>query len=159
LLGKKASWKAEYEDSLYKIYDSNGSLAGYFFPHYGDIEPKEDEDEAIEELNKTHAQMSEATLLLPMVKLGVFDKEKGMDIEYVLASLQANSDRVEAWKKWLDNNAKAFRIFVAKAHTAREDRNMLSIALGIAQGFSLGEREVAMLLVPLLDKLQQDGLL
>lgn len=159
MLGKKASWKAEYEDSLYKIYDSNGDLAGYFFPHYGDIEPKENEDEIIEELNKTQAQVSEATLLLPMVKLGVFDREQGMDIEFVLASLEANSARVDTWKKWLDSNSKSFQIFAANVHTAREDRNMLSIALGIARTITLGEKQVAAELIPLLDRLQQDGLL
>ena len=50
LFGKRDSsssnkWKAEYDDRLYKIYDWGGNLAGYLFPAYSDIEPKEEEDE------------------------------------------------------------------------------------------------------------------
>ncbi len=159
LFGKKGNWKAEYEDSLYKIYDWDGNLAGYLFPHYGDIQPREKEDEVIEGLNKTHSQVPEATLLLPMVKLGVFDNQEGMDIDYVISALEANSSRTAEWKKWLDQNGKLFNIFGAQVHTAREDRNMLSIGLGIVASFTLGEAEIKETLAPLLDTLHQDGLL
>ena len=159
MFGKKANWKTEYEDTLYKVYDWDGNLAGYLFPHYGDIQPREKEDEVIEELNKGHSQVQEATLLLPMVKLGVFDNPEGMDVDYVISSLDANRERTLAWKKWLEQNAKAFKIFGAQVHTAREDRNMLSIALGIQNSFILGEKQVAETFIPLLDKLHEDGLL
>jgi hypothetical protein len=159
LFGKKASWKAEYEDTLYKIFDWDGNLAGYFFPHYGDLQPKDQEDEIIEELNRTRSQVPEATLVLPMVKLGLLDNQEGMDLDYVISSLETNSIRTSAWKKWLEQNARTFGIFGAQSHTAREDRNMLSIALGIQASFTLGEKEVAEALIPLLDKLHADGLL
>ncbi|HKU49206.1 MAG TPA: hypothetical protein VJP79_04600 [Nitrososphaera sp.] len=159
MFGKKATWKAEYEDSLYKIYDWDGNLAGYMFPHYGDISPREQEDEIIEELNRNHSQLSEATLLLPMVKLGLLDNKDGMDVDYVISSLETNASRTEGWRKWLDANSKSFGIFGARVHTAREDRNMLSIALGIKDSFTLGDKEIAGKLIPLLDRLHQDGLL
>jgi hypothetical protein len=159
LFGKKASWKAEYEDTLYKIFDWDGNLAGYFFPHYGDLQPKDQEDEIIEELNRTKSQVQEATLVLPMVKLGLLDNQEGMDLEYVISSLETNANRTSVWKKWLEQNGKAFGIFGAQSHTAREDRNMLSIALGIQALFTLGEKEVAETLIPMLDKLHADGLL
>ncbi|MGI0037137.1 MAG: hypothetical protein ACRD99_02110 [Nitrososphaera sp.] len=159
MFGKKVSWKAEYEDTLYKIFDWDGNLAGYFFPHYGDLQPKDQEDEIMEELNRTRSQVPEATLVLPMVKLGLLDNQDGMDLDYVISSLESNSIRTSAWKKWLEQNAKTFGIFGAQSHTAREDRNMLSIALGIQNSFTLGEKEVAEALVPLLDKLHADGLL
>ena len=44
-------------------------------------------------------------------------------------------------------------------YTAREDRNMLSIALGIASRYALGEKEIKELLAPALDRLHDDGLL
>jgi hypothetical protein len=44
-------------------------------------------------------------------------------------------------------------------YTAREDRNMLSILLGIKNEVILGEKEVVESLVPLLNKLHEDGLL
>ncbi|HXG05697.1 MAG TPA: hypothetical protein VNI77_00035 [Nitrososphaera sp.] len=152
-------WKTEYEDTVYKVYDWGSNLAGYFFPEYGDIGPKEREDEIIEEMNKAHAELQEGTLLLPLVKLGLLDNYEGMALEYVISSLQANSERVEAWKKWIDDNAKIFNIVGAAAYTAREDRNMLSISLGIASPYKLGEKQVREFLTPILNKLHEDGLL
>jgi len=160
LFGKSGGgWKTEYDDTLYKIYDWDGNLAGYFFPQYGDIEPKDKEDEIIDELNKTHSDVKEATLLLPMVKLSLLDKHEGMDIDYVISSLEANAERTGNWKKWLRDNAKSFKIVGAAIHTAREDRNMLSIALGIVTTIKLGEREVRDFLAPVLNRLHEDGLL
>jgi hypothetical protein len=160
LFGKSGGkWKAEYDDSLYKVYDWDGNLAGYLFPEYGDIEPKDREDEIIDELNRTRAEVHEATLLLPMAKLGLLDNHEGMDIDYVISSLEANAERAGVWKKWLSDNGRSFNIVGSAVHTAREDRNMLSVALGIATTIRLGEKEVRDLLSPLLDKLHEDGLL
>ena len=52
---KKSKWKMEYEDTIYKIYDWNRNLAGYFFPDYDLEETKEneDEDEIIEKIKAT----------------------------------------------------------------------------------------------------------
>jgi hypothetical protein len=160
--GGTSKWKAEYDDTLFKIYDWGGNLAGYLFPQYGDIESKdkeEDDEEIINELNRIHAQVTEGTLLLPMVKLNLLDNNKGMDINYVISSLEANIEITNRWKKWLHDNAKPFNIVGSAVYTAREDRNMLSIALGIVKTFSLGEKEVRDFLSPLLDKLHEDGLL
>ena len=160
--GGTSKWKAEYDDTLFKIYDWGGNLAGYLFPQYGDIESKdkeEDDEEIINELNRIHAQVTEGTLLLPMVKLNLLDNNKGMDINYVISSLEANIAITNRWKKWLHDNSKPFNILGSAVYTAREDRNMLSIALGIVKTFRLGEKEVRDFLSPLLDKLHEDGLL
>ncbi|MFL6490215.1 MAG: hypothetical protein ACJ70M_01795 [Nitrososphaera sp.] len=163
MFGKRGNnsnkWKAEYDDRLYKIYDWGGNLAGYMFPVYRDIEPKEEDEEIIAELNRIHAQVTQGTLLLPMVKLNLLDNSEGMDMDYVISSLEANTERTNRWKKWLHDNAKPFSIAGSAVYTAREDRNMLSIALGIVATFSLGEKEVRDFLSPLLDKLHADGLL
>ncbi len=157
--GNKARWKAEYDNTIYKIYDWQGNLAGYFFPHYTEIESEEQEEDMIEGLTKAHASVSEGTLLLPMVKLGLLDNHGGMDVDYVITSLATNSERAKEWKIWLGNNSKEYGIFGAQVHTAREDRNMLSIAIGMVATIKLGEKEVRDYLLPLLDKLHKDGLL
>ena len=160
LFGKRGGsnkWKAEYDDTLYKIYDWDGNLAGYLFPAYSNIEPKD--EEIIVELNRIHAQVTEGTLLLPMVKLNLLDNNEGIDIDYVISSLEANAERTNRWKKWLYDNAEPFNIAGSAVYTAREDRNMLSIALGIVGTFNLGEKEVRDFLSPLLDKLHEDELL
>ena len=160
MFGKSdGKWKTEYDDTLYKVYDWEGNLAGYFFPQYGDIEPEDREDEIIDELNRTHSVIQEATLLLPMVKLNLLDRHEGVDIDFVISSLEANKERAGNWKKWLHDNARSFKIVGAAVYTAREDRNMLSIALGIVTTIKLGENEVRDFLSPLLDKLHEDRLL
>lgn len=155
--GSSNKWKAEYDDTLYKIYDWDGNLAGYLFPTYKDIEPKD--EEVIVELNRIHAEVTEGTLLLPMVKLNLLDNNEGIDIDYVISSLQANIERTNRWKEWLHDNAELFNIADSAVYTAREDRNMLSISLDIVETFNLGEKEVRDFLSPLLDKLHEDGLL
>ena len=155
--GSSNKWKAEYDDTLYKIYDWDGNLTGYLFPTYKDIEPKD--EEVIVELNRIHAQVTEGTLLLPMVKLNLLDNNEGIDIDYVISSLQANIERTNRWKEWLHDNAEPFNIADSAVYTAREDRNMLSISLDIVETFNLGEKEVRDFLSPLLDKLHEDGLL
>jgi hypothetical protein len=158
--GGSSKWKAEYDNMLYKIYDGGGNLAAYLFPEYGSRESKEEEDEEIiDELNRVHAQVPEGTLLLPMVKLNLLDNNKGMGIDYVISLLEANIERTNRWKKWLYDNAKPFNIVGSAVYTAREDRNMLSIALGIVKTFRLDEKEVRDFLSPLLDKLHEDRLL
>ncbi len=155
----KIKWKVEYDYTYYKVYDGNGGLAAYFFPEYGSIVPEEKEDEVLEQMNKNHESVSEGTLLVPMAKLDLLDHEKGIDIDYAIGSLEANLERSKAWKAWAAKNSKEFSIFGSSVHTAREDRNMLSIALGLEGKITLGEREVKEFLAPVLDRLHHDGLL
>lgn len=156
----KSAWKTEFDNSLYKVYDWNKQLAGYFFPHYGQIEPEERQDEAIEELNKSHAVLTEGgTLLVPMLRLNLLDSETALGIQDVVGSLKSCQERAQTWLSWLQKNSTKFSIIGAGAHTAREDRNMLSTAIGISGSFALGEKEIAEFLRPLLDQLHEDGLL
>jgi hypothetical protein len=155
----RIKWKIEYDYTVYKVYDGKGNLAGYFFPHYGSIAPQEKEDEIIEKMNKAHEVMHEGTLLVPMAKLDLLDHEEGLDIDAAIQSLESNLERTKFWNNWLAENAKQFSIFGSTVYTAREDRNMLSIALGIAAKYALGEKEIRELLTPVLDKLHADALL
>jgi hypothetical protein len=166
---RKSGWKAEYYNELYKIYDSNKKLAGYFFPDYrdlvgpnadsGDSSGSEGQEEAIDRINSLHETVHAATLLVPMTKLSLLDNQEGLNIHSVIDSLEANLARSKAWLEWLEKNASRFKIAGAAAYTAREDRNMLSIALGIASEITLGEKEVTEFLTPILDALQENGLL
>ena len=155
----RIKWKVEYDYTYYKVYDGNGGLAGYFFPHYGSIAPEEKEDQIIELMNKRHEDVREGTLLVPMAKLDLLDHEKGVDIEYAIRSLEANLARSKTWREWVAKNGKEFSVFGTAIYTAREDRNMLSIAIGVAGRITLGEKEVKEFLMPLLDRLHQNGLI
>jgi hypothetical protein len=157
---EKKKWKVEYENTLYKVYDWDKNLAGYFFPKYDLIQPRTDShEEIIEKLNKSHGKVIGGNLMIPMIKLNLLDEEEPMDLDYTIGALEENLQRTRVWKQWLQQNYKEFEIIGDAVYTAREDRNMLSIVLRIKSAIILGEKEVSMVLHPLLDKLHEDGLL
>jgi hypothetical protein len=165
---KKSKWKVEYDYSIYKVYDLDKKLAGYFFPHYNSLrhqktssklEEQEEEDKIIEEMNKSHDKVRGGNIMLPMLRLNLLDNTEGMDLDYTIEAIDANLQRAKTWKEWLELNHKEFDISGAAIYTAREDRNMLSIVLGINLEMMLGEKELEIYLTPLLDKLHRDGML
>ena len=81
----KFKWKFEYEDTVYKVYDWNNNLAGYFFPNYNLIqkqdgtkrnEKQQEEGEVIEEMNKLHENVRGGNLMIPMLRLNLLDNEE-----------------------------------------------------------------------------------
>ena len=156
---KKSKWKMEYEDTIYKIYDWNKNLAGYFFPDYDLEENKENEDEIIEKLNQSHQSVQGGNILLPMVKLNLLDKEEGIDLDYAIVALEQSLQRVKVWNQWLLQNSSQFEINGYAIFTSREDREMLSIGLRIKKDMILGEKEILNPLIPLLDELHEAELL
>ena len=166
---KKFRWEAEYVNSLYKIYDWDKKLAGYFFPKYpgdteeshgmGGVDEGDIRDEFIEKLNKSKASVSGGNLLVPMLKLNLLDIQEGIDLDYTIESIEANLRRTKLWKQWIADNHRQFSIIGTGVYTAREDRNMLSIVLGLNSDLILGEVEVVTILAPLLDNLHEAGLL
>jgi hypothetical protein len=173
-VGTKPKWTTEYEDTVYKIYDWNKNLAGYFFPKYDareEIDDREeelyddnsdadvDDENTIETLNKSHQVVRGGTLMVPLIKLGLLDKQEGIALNYAIHSLQQNLQHMKRWEDWLGRNQVEFKIIGSAVYTAREDRNMLSVVLGIGSDVTLGEKEVCLGLAPLLDRLHQDGML
>jgi len=161
-------WKLEYIDTVYKIYDWDKNLTGYFFPNYDiNIDDYKDEsqdaheveDNIIEQMNKEKQSVKGGNVMLPMVKLQLLDNEEGIDLDYVINSLDQNAQRTRKWKQWIHDNHLEFKIFGSSIYTAREDRNMLSIVLGLGSNIILGEKEIGLSLRPLLDKLHQDDLI
>lgn len=170
--GNKPKWRTEYEYTVYKVYDWNKNLAGYFFPRYnvhqleraeGKVDENNvkgnNEDLIIENLHKTHRVVKGGNLMVPMIKLDLLDKSDGIDIGYAINSLQRNLQRMARWEEWLVQNQTEFKIIGSAVYTAREDRNMLSIVLGIDSDITLGEKEVCVGLSPLLNRLHEDGML
>jgi len=161
-------WKLEYIDTVYKIYDWDKNLTGYFFPNYDiniddykdeSLDAHEVEDNIIEQMNKEKQSVKGGNVMLPMVKLQLLDNEEGIDLDYVINSLDQNAQRTRKWKQWIHDNHLEFKIFGSSIYTAREDRNMLSIVLGLGSNIILGEKEIGLSLRPLLDKLHQDDLI
>jgi len=157
----------EYEYLIYKIYDSDKKLAGYFFPQYSSLQhqdssgkqQEEEEEKLIERMNKAHEKIMGGNLMVPMLRLSLLDNTEGVDLDYTIEALDKNLQRAKTWREWLDSNHTEFGISGYTIFTAREDRNMLSITLSIDLELKLGEKELGKELTPLLDKLHTDGML
>lgn len=170
-------WKVEYIDTVYKVYDWDKNLTGYLFPNYDiDLDAYRDdsnsndkndellpdheiEENIIEQMIKEKKTVRGGNLMLPMVKLQLLDHSEGIHLDYVISSLEQNAQRTRKWKQWISDNREEFQIFGNSIYTAREDRNILSIVLGIGLNLVLDEKELRKDLRPLLDKLHQDGLI
>jgi hypothetical protein len=123
---------------------------------------EEEEDEVIEGMNKLHENVVGGNLMIPMLKLNLLDIEEGkakMNLNYTIDALEENLHRAKQWKQWLEQNSAEFKVIGNAVYTAREDRNMLSLVLGIDSNIILGEKEIGLVLIPLLDKLHKDGML
>jgi hypothetical protein len=162
-------WKIEYIDTVYKIYDWDSNLAGYFFPNYDRINETEDngkslddnydfeeETKIIDKMHKENQRVVGGNLMLPMIKLYLLDNQDGIDLDYAISTLEENIQKSKKWKEWIKQNCEEFKILHSAIYTAREDRNMLSIVLDIDDYVVLGEKELVAYLRPLLDKLHKD---
>ena len=165
-------WKLEYFDTVYKIYDWNKNLAGYFFPNYDTVNESEvmekehsknydfdEETTVIDKMNKENQKVFGGNLMLPMIKLHLLDYEEGINLDYAICSLEDNAQRVKKWKDWIQNNQSEFNLIGCAIYTSREDRNMLSIVLGIDMYMVLGEKELVIILKPLLDNLHENEMI
>lgn len=158
MLGRKNSkfeWGIEYYDTVYKIYDKDNNLTGYFFPNYPNAEEDVDEDDFIMDLNKSHTPVNGGSLLLPMLKLNLLDIEEGLSLENVIEQLEINIRRVNEWKQWFLSNKNQFKISECLVYTAREDREMLSIVMKLNLEFRLSNKEISISLTPILNNLSE----
>jgi hypothetical protein len=164
--GKK--WKVEYDETIYKVYDRNNDLAGYFFPNYrfvtdqksSDEMGEEDEEIIIEAMNKEHKEVTGGEVLVPLVKLDLLDiEDEHIDLDSAYGRMEEDLKRMDAWKTWMRFNSDRYNIVGNGIYTAREDRNMLSIALQLNSKFVLHEKDIGLKLKPILDSLSECGLL
>jgi hypothetical protein len=161
-------WKIEYDETIYKIYDRNNDLAGYFFPNYGILmEEKsnqhmdvEDEENFIEAMNKEHKEVPGAEVLVPLVKLDLLDiEDEHVDLDFAYERMERDLKRMDQWKTWIRSNSDRYCIISNGIYTSREDRNMLSIALQLNSRFVLHQKDINLKLKPILDSLSESGLL
>jgi hypothetical protein len=161
LLGKSNSphWKIEYEDSVYKIYDKNNDLTGYFFPNYPLDDSELDDDRQVSKLVDAHATVFGGRLMLPMLKLNILDVEEGQNLENIIHQLSSNVKRAQEWRNWYISKKERYEISGCLAYTAREDRQMLSVVLSLGLKFTLGTKEILNSLALILEDLTNDSMI
>ena len=97
--------------------------------------------------------------MLPMLRLNLFDIEVGQSLDDVIDKLGYNMKKAKEWQDWCISNKDKYDILEYQVHTAREDKQMLSILLDLGSQFTLGTKEVANFLTPILDDLSAEGMM
>jgi len=122
-----ASWKLEFEDGYFRIYDSKKLVAGYFDPDYGDLSTVKDPEDVILSKIKNHDIILGGMLMIPLVKFKLFDT----DLNTVLSEVKQNISRVsvhlEKWTTFLSEIHNT-RHFIGISHT---DQDMLTMTFPV----------------------------
>jgi hypothetical protein len=149
-------WKLEREDDFFRIFDKDHKIAGYFVPEYGDIHPEDKAEEIIDQMHKNHDKVPGGYLTVPLVKFGIFDSNKDMDVLYLQDHISEASNRVDAWAGFLSQNQMRHAIRIS--HT---DHDMLSLTFPIkfTSHVPLDKKMILEAISPTLDMLHQKGLL
>jgi hypothetical protein len=156
--GKK-NWKSEYDDTVYKIYDWDNNLTGYFYPSYNIQEKNEiEEEEIIVKMNERKEKIDGGHLMIPFLKLNLLDMNY-LTIDNTISNLQNSIQRAMMWKKWIESNSNKFNLSKSLICTSREDRNLLAVLFEIRKEIELDEKTIIIEITPLLDQLHLDQLL
>lgn len=155
---KRKNWKCEYDETVYKIYDWDNRLAGYYYPKYNiDKEQEEEiEEDIIIKMVENKGEVIGGHIMLPMVRLDLLDTEY-IGLEQTISNLEMSLNRVREWKNWIAINKTKFHIINNFICTSREDRNMLAILFDINHKTILDEKEILTTIRPFLNQLNSDG--
>ena len=151
------SWKLEFEDGYFRIYDSKKLVAGYFDPDYGDLSTVKDPEDVILSKIKNHDVILGGMLMIPLVKFKLFDT----DLNTVLSEVKQNISRVsvhlEKWTTFLSEIHNT-RHFIGISHT---DQDMLTMTFPVKflKPTILQESELLSEIYPILSLLQKSELL
>ena len=150
-------WKLDLDDVYFRIYDSQKLIAGYFDPDYGEIFPKENEEELISKMIKNQDKISGGYLMVPLIKFGLFDTDLNTDINTLENKISTVSDRIKKWKDFLTLTKNNLH-YIGISHT---DQDMLTIAfpLMFSEPTKLEKQSLLAEITPTLDLLQKLNLL
>ena len=152
-----ASWKLEFEDGYFRIYDSKKLVAGYFDPDYGDLSTAKDPEDVILSKIKNHDIILGGMLMIPLVKFKLFDT----DLNTVLSEVKQNISRVsvhlEKWTTFLSEIHNT-RHFIGISHT---DQDMLTMTFPVkfSKPTILDKSELLDEVYPILSLLEKSELL
>lgn len=150
-------WSLEQEEYYLRILDPKKQIAGYFDPDYGEIHPKEKEEEIIERMWKSHDPIPGGYMMLGMVKFGIFDHDYNSDLPRLESQLDAAMRRLGEWKE-------AIRAEGITAHTvniSHTDQDMLTISFPVAfaQPPPLDRKKICARLEPILNRMHERRLI
>jgi len=121
------SWKLEFEDGYFRIFDSKKLISGYFDPDYGDLSAAKNPEDIILSKIKNHDEVLGGMIMIPLVKFQLFDTDLNTTISKVQQNMSRVSIHLKKWESFLSeiNNTSHF---VGISHT---DQDMLTVTFPI----------------------------
>ena len=121
------SWKLEFDDGYFRIFDSKKLVAGYFDPDYGDLSAAKNPEDIILSKIKNHDEVLGGMIMIPLVKFKLFDTDLNTNLSNVQQNVSRVSEHLRKWGNFLSkiNNSSHF---VGISHT---DQDMLTITFPI----------------------------
>ena len=121
------SWKLEFEDGYFRIYDSKKLITGYFDPDYGDLSKIKNPEDVILSKIKNHDSVLGGMIMIPLVKFQLFDTDLNTTISKVQENMSRVSIHLKKWESFLSNINNTSH-YVGISHT---DQDMLTVTFPI----------------------------
>ena len=151
------SWKLEFEDGYFRIFDSKKLVAGYFDPDYGDLSKVKNPEDVILSKIKNRDTVLGGMIMIPLVKFKLFDTDLNSSLSEVKQNVSRVSIHLEKWDAFFSkiNNTSHF---IGISHT---DQDMLTVTFPItfSKPTSLEKSNLLEEIFPVLTLLQQSELL
>ena len=151
------SWKLEFEDGYFRIFDSKKLVAGYFDPNYGDLSKLKNPEDVILSKIKNHDIVLGGMIMIPLVKFKLFDTDLNSSLSEVKQNVSRVSIHLEKWDAFFSkiNNTSHF---IGISHT---DQDMLTVTFPItfSKPTPLEKSNLLEEIFPVLTLLQQSELL
>ena len=121
------SWKLEFEEGYFRIFDSKKLIAGYFDPDYGDLSAAKNPEDIIISKIKNHDKVLGGMIMIPLVKFKLFDTDLNTTLSEVKQNVSRVSTHLQKWTVFLStiNNISHF---IGISHT---DQDMLTMTFPV----------------------------
>ena len=151
------SWKLEFEDGYFRIFDSKKLVTGYFDPDYGDLSAAKNPEDIILSKIKNHDKVLGGMIMIPLVKFKLFDTDLNTTLSEVKQNISRVSIHLQKWDAFLSeiNNISHF---IGISHT---DQDMLTVTFPVkfSKPTTLEKSNLLEELYPVLNLLEKSELL
>ena len=151
------SWKLEFEDGYFRIFDSKKLVTGYFDPDYGDLSAAKNPEDVILSKIKNHDEVLGGMIMIPLVKFKLFDTDLNTNLSEVKQNISRVSTHLQKWDAFLSeiNNISHF---IGISHT---DQDMLTVTFPVkfSKPTTLEKSNLLEELYPVLNLLEKSELL
>ena len=151
------SWKLEFEEGYFRIFDSKKLIAGYFDPDYGNLSKVKNPEDIILSKIKNHDKVLGGMLMIPLVKFKLFDTDLNTTLSEVKQNISRVSYHLQKWDAFLFeiNNTSHF---IGISHT---DQDMLTVTFPFifSKPTILEKSDLLEEIYPMLNLLQKSELL